>query len=163
MSHWRLMSTTSSIRFLSSARSTSFLVDVFPVYQSLKPVSSTSFACCPFHFVSWTQRIFTRRLIMISTNSLSLPVSDPIFQVPTYILLGSTSFLTLRIRRVKYKDTCSFFTTLGRRCSASIRMRWPDLYSLNTVSRSTYAASSRGWRSGPYTFNTIPGSDMTRG
>jgi hypothetical protein len=31
---------------------TPFLVDIFPVYQSLKPVSSTSFAFCRFHFIS---------------------------------------------------------------------------------------------------------------
>jgi hypothetical protein len=36
----------------SQARPTSFLVDVFPMYQSLKPVSSTSFAFYPFHFIS---------------------------------------------------------------------------------------------------------------
>jgi hypothetical protein len=139
--------------------STPFLVDVFYVYQSLKPVSSTSFAFCPFHFASWTQRIFTRRLIMISTtsrSSRSLPVNDTTFQVPTRTLLGSATFLTLCIRRVKCEDPCSFFTTPGRRCNASLRMRRPDPYSLNTVSRSRYGVPPREWRPDPCPFNTIP-------
>jgi hypothetical protein len=93
---------------------------------------------------------------MVSTTSRSLPVNDPTFQVPTRTLLGLASFLTLRIRRVKCKDTCSFFTTPGRRCSASLRMRRPDPCSLNTVSRSRYGTPPRGWRPGPYPFNTIP-------
>jgi hypothetical protein len=102
------------------------------------------------------QKIFTRRLIMVSTTSRSLPVSDPTFQVPTCTLLGSASLLTIRIRRVKCKDTCSFFTTPVRRCSASLMMRRSDPCSLNTVSRSKYDAPPRGWRHGPYPFNTIP-------
>jgi hypothetical protein len=68
------------------------------------------------------QRIFIRRLIMVSTTSRSLPVSDHTFQVPTLILLGSASFLTLRTRRVKYEDPYSFFTTPERRCSVPLRM-----------------------------------------
>jgi hypothetical protein len=94
---------------------------------------------------------------MVSTISQSLPVSDPTFQVPTRTLLGSASFRTLRIRRVKCEDPYSFFTTPGRRCSVSLRMRRPDPCSLNTVSRSRYGAPPRGWRPGPYPFNTIPG------
>jgi hypothetical protein len=94
---------------------------------------------------------------MVSTTSQSLPVSNPTFQVPTRTLLGSASFLTLRIRQVKCEDPCLFFTTPGRRCSASLRMRRPDPYSLNTVSRSRYGAPSRGWRPGTCPFNTIPG------
>jgi hypothetical protein len=93
---------------------------------------------------------------MVSTTSQSLPVSDPTFQVPTRTLLGLASFLTLRIRRVKYEGPCSFFTTPGRRCSASLRMRRPDSCSFNTVSRSRYGAPPRGWRPGSYPFNTIP-------
>jgi hypothetical protein len=83
--------------------------------------------------------------------------SDPTFQVPTRTLLGSTSFLTLCIRQVKCEDTCSFFTTPGRRCSVSLRMRRPDPCSLNTVSRSRYDAPPREWRLDPCPFNTIPG------
>jgi hypothetical protein len=94
---------------------------------------------------------------MVSTTSRSLPVSDPTFQVPTRTLLGSVSFLTLHICRVKCKDHCSFFTTPERRRSASLRMRRPDPYSLNTVSRSRYGVPPRGWRPGPCPFNTIPG------
>uniref|UniRef100_A0A0A9CA98 Glycerol-3-phosphate acyltransferase n=1 Tax=Arundo donax TaxID=35708 RepID=A0A0A9CA98_ARUDO len=41
---------------------TLFLFIVVPVYHSLKPVSSTSFAFCPFHLISWTHRILTRLL-----------------------------------------------------------------------------------------------------
>jgi hypothetical protein len=93
---------------------------------------------------------------MISTTSQSLPVSDPTFQIPTHTLLDSASFLTLRIRRVKCENSCSFFTTPGRRCSASLRMRRLNPYSLNTVSRSRYSAPPRGWRPGPCPFNTIP-------
>jgi hypothetical protein len=93
---------------------------------------------------------------MVSTTSQSLPVSDPTFQVPTRTLLGLASFLTLRIRRVKYEGPCSFFTTPGRRCSASLRMRRPDSCSFNTVSRSRYGAPPRGWRPDSYPFNTIP-------
>jgi hypothetical protein len=93
---------------------------------------------------------------MVSTTSRSLPVSDPTLQVPTRTLLDSASFLTLCIRRVKCEDSCSFFTTPGRRCSASLRMRRPDPYSLNTVSRSRYDVPPRGWRPGPCPFNTIP-------
>jgi hypothetical protein len=150
------MVTTPSLRLLSSTMSTPFLFAVVSVYQSLKPVSFNSFAFCPFHFVSWTQRIFIRHLIIVSTISQSISVSDLTFEVPTRNLLGSVSFLTLRIRRVKCEDTCSFFTTPGRRYSASLRMRWPDPYSFNTVSRSRYDTSSMGWRPGPCSFNTIP-------
>jgi hypothetical protein len=94
---------------------------------------------------------------MVSTTSQSLPVSDPTFQVPTRILLGLASFLTLRIRRVKCEDPCSFFTTPERRCSTSLRMRRPDPCSLHTISKSRYGAPPRGWRPGTYPFNTIPG------
>jgi hypothetical protein len=94
---------------------------------------------------------------MVSTTSRSLPVSDPTFQVSTRTLLGSASFLTLRIHRVKCEDPYSFFTTPGWRCSASLRMRRPDPCSLNTVSRSRYGAPPRGWRPGPYPFNIISG------
>jgi hypothetical protein len=135
---------TPLLSLLSSAMHTPFLVNVFPVYQNLKLVSSTSFTFYPFHFVSWTQIIFTRCLIMVSTTSQSLPISDPTFQVPTRTLLGSASFLTLRIRQVKCEDTCSFFITPVRWCSTSLRIRWPDPCSLNTVYRSRYGAPSRG-------------------
>jgi hypothetical protein len=37
---------------LSTTMPTPFLFAVVPVYQSLKPVSSTSFAFCPFYFIS---------------------------------------------------------------------------------------------------------------
>jgi hypothetical protein len=108
---------------------------------------------------------------MVSITSRSLPVSDPTFQVPTRTLLvsasfvtlriphptGSASFLTLRIRRVKCEGSCSFFTTPEQRCSASLWMRRPDPYSLNTVSRSRYDAPPRGRRPSPCSFNTIPG------
>jgi hypothetical protein len=150
------MSTTLSLRLLSSTMPTPFLFVIVFVYQSLKPVSSTSFAFCPFHFFSWTQRIFTRWLIIVLTISRSLPVSDPTFQVPTRNLLGSANFLTVRIRRVKCEDPCSFFITPGWRCSASVRVWRPDPCSFNTVSRSRYSVSPRGWRPDPYPFNTIP-------
>jgi hypothetical protein len=91
-----------------------------------------------------------------STISRSLPVSDPTFQVLTRNLLGSASFLTLCICRVKCEDPCSFFTTPERQCSGSLRMRRPDPCLFNTVSRSRYGASPRGWRLGPCPFNTIP-------
>jgi hypothetical protein len=94
---------------------------------------------------------------MVSTISRSLPVSNSTFQVPTRTLLGSASFLTLCIRRVKCEDPYSFFTTPGRRCSVSLRMRRPDPCSLNTVSRSRYDTPPRGWRPSPYPFNIIPG------
>jgi hypothetical protein len=94
---------------------------------------------------------------MVSTNSRSLPVSDPTFQVPTCALLGSASILTLHICRVKCEDPCSFFTTPGRGCSVSLRMRRPDPYSLNTISRSRYGTPPRGWRPGYCPFNIIPG------
>jgi hypothetical protein len=93
---------------------------------------------------------------MVSTTSRSLPVSDPTFQVPTHTLLGSASFLTLHIRRVKYEDPCAFFTTFERRCSTSLRMWWPNPCSLNTVSRSRYDAPPRGWWPDPCQFNIIP-------
>ncbi|GER49082.1 Phox-associated domain [Striga asiatica] len=38
---------------------TPFLLDEAPVNQSLTPVSSTPFAFCPFHLVSWTNRNLT--------------------------------------------------------------------------------------------------------
>jgi hypothetical protein len=94
---------------------------------------------------------------MVSTTSRSLPISDPTFRVPTRTLLGSTSVLTLRIHHVKCEDPFSFFTTPGRRCSASLRMRWSDPFSLNTVSRSRYGMPPRGWRPGHCPFNIIPG------
>jgi hypothetical protein len=93
---------------------------------------------------------------MVSTTSRSLPVSDPTFQVPTRTLLGSASFFTIRIRRVKCENPCSFFTTSGRRCSASLRMRRPDPCSFYTVSRSRYGTPPRACRPGPCPFNTIP-------
>ena len=74
---------------------TPFLPGVAPVYQSLKPVSLTSFAFWPFHLVSWTHRIFTHLLIAASTSSRNLPVRGPTFQLPIRILVGSASFLTL--------------------------------------------------------------------
>jgi hypothetical protein len=113
------MSTTPSFRLLSSTMPTSFLVDVVSVYQSLKPISFTSFTFCPFYFISWTQRIFTRHLIMVPTTSRSLLISDLTFQVPIRTLLGSASFLTLCICRVICEDLYLFFTTPGRWCSAS--------------------------------------------
>jgi hypothetical protein len=94
---------------------------------------------------------------MVLTTSRSLPVNDPILQVHTRILLGSASLLTLRIHQVKCEVPCSFFTAPRRRCSASLRMRWPYPFSLNIVSRSRYDMSPRGWRSGPCPFNTITG------
>jgi hypothetical protein len=93
---------------------------------------------------------------MVLTTSRSLLVSDPTFQVPTRTLLGSPSLLTLRICRVKCEDPCIFFTTPGRRCSTSLRMRRSNPYSLNTVSRSRYDAPPRGWRPDPCPFNIIP-------
>jgi hypothetical protein len=47
-----LMFITAFLRLSLSTMATPFLVDVVPVYQSLKVISSTSFAFCPFHFVS---------------------------------------------------------------------------------------------------------------
>jgi hypothetical protein len=149
------MYTTSSLRLLLSTMPTLFLVVVVLMYQSLKPLSSTFFAFCPFHFVSWTQRILTRHLIIVSTTSRSLPVSNSTFQVPTRNLLGSASFLTL-IRRVKCEDPCSFFTIPKRRCSVSLRMRRFDSCSFNTVYRSRYGTPLRWWRLSPCPFNTIP-------
>jgi hypothetical protein len=149
------MFTTLSLRLLSSTISTLFLVDVFLVYQNLKQVSSTFFVLYLFHFISWTQRIFTHHLIMVSTTSQSLPVSYPTFQVHTCTILGSTSFLTLHIHRVKCEYPCSFFTTPGWRCNTLLMMWWLDPCSLNTISRSRYGTSPMGWRPGPYPFNTI--------
>uniref|UniRef100_A0A0A9C688 Uncharacterized protein n=1 Tax=Arundo donax TaxID=35708 RepID=A0A0A9C688_ARUDO len=123
---------------------TLFLFVVVPVYHSLKLVSSTSFVFCSFHLVFLTHRILTHLLITVSTNSRSLPVRDPTLQLPKRILLGSTSFLNLRTRRVKCKHLCSFFTTPGRRCSAPLRMRRPDSCPLITVSRSRNDAPLRG-------------------
>jgi hypothetical protein len=151
------MSTTPSLRFLSSTMPTPFLIDVVHVYQSLKPVSFTSVAIFSFHFVSWTQRIFTCRLIILSTTSRSLLISDSTFQVPTHTLLSSVSFFILRIHRVKCEDPCSFFTTPERRCSVSVRMRWPNSCSFNIVSRSRYGVPPRRWQPDPCPFNTIPG------
>jgi hypothetical protein len=107
------------------------------------------------------QRIFTHRLIIVSTTFQSLPVSDHTFQIPTHTILGSASFLTLRIRRVKCEDPYSFFTTPGRRCSTSLRMRRPDPCSFNTVYRLRYGASLRGLRPNdfPYVFICI---EMTK-
>ena len=130
-----LTSTTPSLRLLS-IKTPPFLFEVVPVYQSLKPVLSTSFAFYPFHLVSWTHKIFTRLLTAVSTNSLNLPVRDPTFQLTKRILVGSTSFLTLRTRRGRCEDPCSFCTTPGRRCGEPLRMRRPDPCSLDTVPRS---------------------------
>jgi hypothetical protein len=94
---------------------------------------------------------------MVSTTSRSLPVSDPAFQVLTHTLVGSISFLILRICRIKCEDHCLFFTIPGRRCRTSLRMRRPDPFPLNTVSRLRYGAPPRGWRSSPCPFNTISG------
>jgi hypothetical protein len=126
------------------------------VYQSLKPVFSTSFALWPFYLVFWTHRIFTHLLITTSTSSRNLPVRDPTFQLSIRILVGLASFLTLRTRRGKCENPCSFFTTPGRRCSAPLRW-WPDPCSLIIVPRSRYDAPLGGWRPGPYPFNTTPG------
>jgi len=93
---------------------------------------------------------------MVLTNSLNLLVSDPTFQLPKQILFGSTSFFTLRTRRLRCEDLCSFFTTPGRRCSAPLRKRRPDPCPLDTMPRSRHGAS-RGWRPGPCSFNIIPG------
>ncbi|GER54011.1 transcription factor PIF3 [Striga asiatica] len=116
-----LTSTTPSLRLLSIKMPTPFLLDEAPVNQSLKPVSSTSFAFCPFHFVSWTHRILTCLLVAASTSSRSLPVRDPTFQLPIRTLVGLTSFFALRTRRERCEDPCSFSTTPGRRCSAPLR------------------------------------------
>ena len=151
-----LTPTTPFLRLLSIKTPTPFLFATVPVYQSLKPVLSTSFAFWPFHLVSWTHNIFTRLLVVVSTNSLNLPVSDPTFQLPKRILVGSTSFLTLHTRRLRCEDPCSFFTTPGHWCSAPLRKRWPDPCSLDTMPRSRHGASPRGCRPGPYPFNTIP-------
>jgi hypothetical protein len=78
---------------------TPFLVVVVPVYQRLKSVSFTSFVFCPFHFISWMQKIFTRHLIIVLTISRSL--LDPKFYVPTHNLLCFPSLLTLYIRQVR--------------------------------------------------------------
>ncbi|PVH36607.1 hypothetical protein PAHAL_6G120700 [Panicum hallii] len=139
-----LTSTTPSLRLLSIKMPTPFLPEVVPVYQSLKPEPSTSFAFWPFHLVSCTNRIFTRLLIATSTSSLNLPVRDPTFQLPRRILVGSASFLTLRTCREKCEDPCSFFTTPGHRCSAPQRLRRPDPCSLIIVSGSRYNAPLRG-------------------
>jgi hypothetical protein len=112
---------------------------------------------CLFYFIFWTQKIFTRRLIIVSTISWSLLVSDSTFQLPTHNLLGLASFLTICIRWVKYEDTCSFFTTPRQRCRVSLKMWQPDPFSFNIVSRSRYDTSPRGWRPKPFPFNTIPG------
>ncbi|PVH37301.1 hypothetical protein PAHAL_6G284000 [Panicum hallii] len=125
-----LTSTTPSLRLLSIKMPTPFLPEVVPVYQSLKLEPSTSFAFWPFHLVSCT--------------SLNLPVRDPTFQLPRRILVGSASFLTLRTRREKCEDPCSFFTTPGRRCSAPQRLRRPDPCSLIIVPGSRYDAPLRG-------------------
>jgi hypothetical protein len=93
---------------------------------------------------------------MVSTTSRSLSVSDPTFQVPTHTLLGLASFFTIHIRRVKCEYLCSFFTTPGQWCSASLRMWRSDPCSGNTISRSRYDTPLRGWRPGPCSFNTIP-------
>src|SRR5664279_2160311 len=135
-----LTSNTPSLRLLLIKMPTPFLFEVVPVYHSLKPVSSTSFAFCPFHLVSWTHRMSTRLLTAVSTNSSNLPVRDPAFQLPKWILLGPANFLTLHTRRVKCEDPCSFSTTPGRRCSAPLKMRRPDPCSLITVSRSNNIA-----------------------
>ena len=150
-----LTSTTPSLRLLSIKTHTPFLFEVIPMYQSLKPVLSTSFSFCPFHLVSWTHKIFTCLLIVVFTNSLNLPVRDHTFQLSKRILVGLTSFLTLRIRRGRCEDPCSFYTTPGCRCGAPLRMRWPDPCSLDTISRSWHGAS-REWRPGPCSFNTLP-------
>jgi hypothetical protein len=92
---------------------------------------------------------------MVSTTSRSLPVGDPIFKLPTRTLLDSASLLTLHICRVKCENSCLFFTTPLRRCSASLRIRRSDPCPLNTVFRSRYGAPSRGWRLSPCLFNTI--------
>ena len=49
------------------------------------------------------------------------------------------------------------FTTPGRRCSAPLRKRRLDPYSLDTMPRSQHGASPKGCRPGPCLFNTIPG------
>ena len=156
-----LTSTTPSLRLLSIKTPTLFLFEVVPVYQSLKPVLSTSFAFCPFHLVSWTHKIFTRLLTAVSTNSLNLPVRDPTFQLPKRILDDSTSFLTLRTRRGRCEDPCSFGTTPGHRCGTPLRMRRPDPCSLDTVPRSRHGAHGGD---GPALahLTPYPGSDMAR-
>lgn len=65
----------------------SILFVVVPVYHSLKPESSNSFALCACHLVSWTHRISTPLLTHVY----------PTFQLPKRILLGSAIFLNLRI------------------------------------------------------------------
>ena len=102
-------------------------------------------------------RIFTHLLIAASTSSCNLPVRHPTFQLPIRILVCSANFVTLRTRRRKCEDPCSFFTTPGRRCSAPLRLRRPDLCSLIIVPRSRYDAPLGGWRPGPCPFNTTPG------
>ena len=156
-----LTSTTASLSLLSIKTPTPFIFEVVPVYQSLKPVLSTSFAFCPFHLVSWTHKIFTRLLTAVSTNSLNLLVRDPMFQLPRRIIVGSTSFLTLRTCRDWCEDPCSFFTTPGRRCGAPLRMRRPDPCSLDTVPRSRHGASC-GDDPALAHLTPYPGSDMAR-
>src|SRR6185503_20273562 len=56
---------------------------------------------------------YTRLLIATSTSSRNLPVRDPTFQLPIRILIGSASFLTLRTRREKCEDPCSFLLHPG--------------------------------------------------
>ena len=84
--------------------------------------------------------IFTSLLIAASTSSRNLSIRDPTFQLPIWIVVGSANFLTLRTRREKCKDLCSFFTTPGRRCSAPLGLRRPDPCSLFIVTRSRYDA-----------------------
>jgi hypothetical protein len=95
-----LTATTSFLKLLSIKMPTPFLLRSFSVYYNLKSVFSTSLAFWHVHLVFWTHKIFTRLLIAVSTNSLSLPVKNTAFQLPKQILLSPTSFLAPRTRRV---------------------------------------------------------------
>jgi hypothetical protein len=160
-----LITTITSFLRLLSIKMLSFMLHSFPMY--LKPVFSTSLIVYHVHLVSWTHEIFIYLLIVISTNSLSLPVKGHTFQLPKWIIFSLTRFLVPRTRRVKWEDSCLFDTTFGRWCSTSLKWwrsgprsfiiisgsrydtptkrRWSNLYSLIIISGFQYDASLRGW------------------
>ena len=61
--------------------------------------------------------MFTFLLIKVSTNSIPLPVSDPIFKLANLSLTLWTNLFTCT--RQKYENLCSFFTATGHRCGAT--------------------------------------------
>jgi hypothetical protein len=130
------MSTTPSLRLLSRTMTTSFLVDAFPVYQSLEAGIFHLLCLLPLPFCLLNvKNIHTspnHDIDYLSKLTRKRPYISGTYTHPTRLI-----FLILHIRRVKCEDACSFFTTPGRRCSASLRMRRSDPCSLNTVSRST--------------------------